>query len=140
MPIRAALAGLFLLFLGCDSSDVDHWVLIEVPASVPSIRSGTLRVSLLRYDPYLMDAPATTVDRTVVAFSHRAGHRTTARAHVQGNGSAGERFYLAVTGCADTEEGEIAVLWDGLAVEMPTYVRMRPREAPFFPCGVEDGE
>lgn len=140
MPIRIALAALISLLFGCSASDVDHWVLIEVPASVASIPTGTLRVSLYRYDPYLMDAPATRVDRAVVAFSHRAGQRTTARARVRGNGTGGERFYLAVNGCAVTAEGDLSVLWDGLMVEMPTYVRMQPREAPFFPCSVADGE
>lgn len=138
MPIRTALVGVVLLLLGCTSSDVDQWVLVEVPPQVASIRAGTLRVSLFRYDPYLMDAPATRVDRAVLAFSHRIGQRTTVRARVQGSGSGGERFYLTVTGCAETPDGQTAVLWDGLAVEMPTYVRMRPLEPPLFSCDVAD--
>lgn len=133
MRLRAALVALLVVF-GCRDADIDQVVLIEVPATVPSIPVGTLHVALYRYDPLLMDAPATRVDLSVVPFTHRAGLRTTARARVRGRGVAGERFYLGVDGCMETPDGLRSVLWDGLEVALPPAVRMQPRAAPFPPC------
>ena len=140
MSTRAAFAFVALLLLGCRDADIDHLVVVEIPASVASISAGTLYVSLFRYDPLLMDSPATRVDRAVLEFRHEAGQPTIARARLEGRGTSGERFYLAVNGCTATEDGARAVLWDGLAVEMPSYVRMRAREAPFPPCQAVEGE
>ena len=82
MPTRAIVAALFSLLLGCSDSDIDHSVLIEIPASVASTPAGTLRVALYRYDPFLMDAAATQVDLAVIAFSHRVGEPTFVRARL----------------------------------------------------------
>jgi hypothetical protein len=138
MRSRLVVLALALHLAGCEVADVNQAVLIVVPATIPSIESGTLRVSLYRYDPFLADAPATRVDHSVIPFSHRTGRSTSAQVWVRGSGARGERFYLAVEGCAQTSDGEMAVLWDGLMVELPSHVVMRSRETP-PPCAQVEG-
>lgn len=87
-----------------------------------------------------MYSPATRVDHVVIAFSHHAGQRTAARARLRGRGVSGERFYLGVDGCAVVDGSARSVLWDGVAGEMPSFVRMRPREAFLPPCAGDAGE
>ncbi len=130
---------LLLAVVACTEGDLVHTLQIEVPSSVASIENGTLRVALYRYDPHLADAAAARVDRTVITFNHQTGRRTLVLAQVGAREVRGERFYLAVHGCSSPADGEQAILWDGLSVELPSRVVMRARPDP-LPCAAVDSE
>ena len=88
MKIRAAvlICGLVLV-TGCDS-DVDQRVRVIVPADVPGIASGVIRLSLWVYDPLLADAPATLADLDSVRFSHVQGRAQTFHLFVEATSQA----------------------------------------------------
>lgn len=140
MPSRTLAVVALALLLGCSDTDVDHSLVVEIPATVAAIPAGTLHVVLFRYHPLLMDGPATRVDHMRIPFSHRADRATFVRARVQGRGVQGERFYIAVDGCAVTAEGMRSILMDGQQLALPAYVRMRPREVHLAPCITEEGD
>lgn len=115
------------LCLACGSEDVSLRVLVIVPAEIPSISSGVLRMSLWAYDPHLADAPASLVDADSLFFSHRAGERDEGWMSVEGDVPSGARHYITVRGFELTPTGERYILWDGISgTATPTIVVMEP--------------
>ena len=116
--MRRSRVGITLAFLAvslaCSAEDVSLRVQVLVPADVPSITSGVLRLSLWVYDPHLADAPATLADADSALFSHRAGEPDVVSMHVRGHVSGGMRHYITVRGFELTPDGETYVLWDGI--------------------------
>jgi hypothetical protein len=116
--MRTSRVGIMSAFLAvsfaCSSEDVSLRVQVLIPADVPSITSGVLRLSLWVYDPHLADAPATLTDADAALFSHRAGEPDALWMHVRGHAGGGMRHYITVQGFEVTPEGERYVLWDGI--------------------------
>jgi hypothetical protein len=122
--LAVAVAG---LCLGCRSEDVNLRVKVIVPAEIPSVSSGVLRMSLWAYDPQIADAPASLVDADSLFFAHTAGERYEGWMTVQGNVPAGTRHYITVRGFELLQNGEKYILWDGIeGTAAPTIVVMRP--------------
>lgn len=115
------------LCLACRSEDVNLRVRVTVPAEIPSVSSGVLRMSLWAYDPHLVDAPASLVDADSVLFSRSAGEQDEAWMSVQGHVPSGTRHYITVRGFELLPNGEKYILWDGIeGTGTPTTVVMRP--------------
>jgi hypothetical protein len=115
------------LCLACRSEDVDLRVRVIVPAEIPSVSSGVLRMSLWAYDPQLADAPASLVDAASLSFAHRNGEQNEVWMSVQGSVPSGARRYLTVRGFEVLPSGEKYILWDGIEGKgAPTTVVMRP--------------
>jgi hypothetical protein len=118
------------LCLACRSEDVDLRVRVIVPAEVPSVSSGALRLSLWAYDPHLADAPASLVDAASLSFAHTKGEQNEVWMTVQGNVPSGTRHYITVRGFEVLPTGEKYILWDGIeGTATPTTVMMRPVNA-----------
>ncbi len=132
MTLRIFSISLACALAACDGADVDQQVTIVVPAGIESIAQGSLHVSLFRYDPHLMDSPATRASFKSIPFTHTLGSATMARVHLRADGAPGDRYYLSVDGCV----GEDAVLWGGFEVELPRLVTMRLRPHP-APCAAD---
>jgi hypothetical protein len=114
------------LCLACRSEDVHLRVRVIVPAEIPSISSGVLRMSLWAYDTRLADTPAFLVDADSLFFAHKAGERDEAWMTVQGDLPSGTRHYITVRGFELVPNGEKYILWDGIGgTEAPTTVVMR---------------
>jgi hypothetical protein len=115
------------LCLACRSEDVNLRVRVIVPAEIPSVSSGVLRMSLWAYDVSLADTPASLIDADSLLFSHRAGERDEAWMSVQGDVPSGSRHYITVRGFELIPNGEKYILWDGIeGTGVPTTVVMRP--------------
>ena len=115
------------LCLACRSEDVDLRVRVIVPAEIPSVSSGVLRMSLWAYDPHLADAPASLVDAASLFFAHRNGEQNEVWMSVHGNGPSGTRHYITVRGFEVLPSGEKYILWDGIeGTGAPTTIVMRP--------------
>lgn len=123
------ICGLGLL-AGCDS-DVDQQVRVIVPADVPSITSGVIRVYLWVYDPLLADAPATLADMDTVRFSHVQGRAQTFHLFVEADVPGRQKHYIGAEGFELTPECESRVLWDGLSeTSAPRVIVMQPLPQP----------
>lgn len=117
--------------VSCRDSDVDLVVTVTVPAEIPSISSGVLRLSLWSYDPMLADAPAMLADADSVRFSHSHGAANTFRMRVHRRVPGGLRTYITVRGFEFAAECEKYVLWDGIEGSgMPSNVVMRAVSTP----------
>ena len=115
------------LCFACGSEDVDLRVKVIVPAEIPSVFSGVLRMSLWTYDPHIADAPASLVDATSLSFAHTQGEQNEAWMSVQGKVPSGARPYITVRGFEVLPSGEKYILWDGIeGTGAPTTVVMRP--------------
>ena len=118
------------LCLGCRSEDVDLRVRVLVPAEIPSVASGLLRMSLWAYDPHLADAPSSLVDAASLSFAHTKGEQNEVSMTVHGNVPSGARSYITVRGFELLPSGEKYILWDGLeGLGTPTTIVMRPVSA-----------
>lgn len=127
MMFRAALVicGLGLL-TACDS-DVDQQVRVIVPADVPSIPAGVIRMYLWVYDPLLADAPATLADMDTVHFSHVQGRTESFQLFVEADVPGRQKHYISAEGFELTNECELRVLWDGLGeTASPSVIVMEP--------------
>jgi hypothetical protein len=114
------------LCLACRSDDVDLRVSVIVPAEIPSVSSGVLRMSLWAYDPNLMDAPASKIDATSTVFAHTKGESNQLWMSVRGKVPSGARYYIGVDGFEVLPTGEKRILWDGLeCCGAPATVVMR---------------
>jgi hypothetical protein len=119
------------LGLACRSDDVDLRVNVIVPAEIPSVSSGMLRMSLWAYDPRLADAPATLVDAEARAFEHVQGVPDLMWMTVRGTVPSGAQYFLSVRGFEVRADGERYILWDGLEGTLaPTIVVMRAVPPP----------
>src|SRR2546426_10246142 len=98
------------LCLGCRSEDVDLRVRVIVPAEIPSVSSGGLRMSLWAHDPHLADAPASLVDAASLFFAHTKGEQNEVWMNVQGNVPSGTRHYITVRGFEVLPSGEKYIL------------------------------
>jgi hypothetical protein len=115
------------LCLACRSEDVNLRVRVIVPAAIPSVSSGVLRLSLWAYDPQLADAPASLVDAASHSFAHTQGKQNEVWMIVQGNVPSGARHYITVRGFEVGPSGENYILWDGIeGTAAPTTVVMKP--------------
>jgi hypothetical protein len=115
------------LCVACRSEDVDLRVTVIVPAEIPSVSSGVLRMSLWAYDPLLADAPASLVDAASLFFAHTKGERNVVWMNVHGNVPSGTRHYLTVRGFEVLPSGEKYILWDGIeGTGTPSTIVMRP--------------
>ena len=114
------------LCLACRSEDVNLRVRVIVPAEIPSVSSGVLRMWLLAYDVNLADTPASLVDADSSFFSHTAGEGDEAWMSVKGDIPSGSRHYITVRGFELIPNGEKYILWDGIeGTGTPTTVVMR---------------
>jgi len=112
MSARTAFAMIAaLLTAGC-ASDPEYDVSVVIPADVPTIESGVLRLSYFSSDPRLADAAATLVDEDELMFSHVLGTADEMVMRVSGE-PPHSRVYLVVRGYGLTDAGEVYVLWDG---------------------------
>jgi hypothetical protein len=115
------------LCVACGTEDVDLRVRVIVPAEIPSVSSGVLRMSLWAYDPHLADAPASLVDVASLFFAHTEGEQNEVWMSVKGNVPSGTRHYITVRGFEVLPSGEKYILWDGIeGTAAPTTVVMRP--------------
>ena len=101
------------LLAGCETGSVVLPVSVVVPAAVPTVASGVLRLSLWVYDPMLADAPATLADADSVRFTHRVGTTTQFRLKVSADVPGGQKYYITVRGYELSEGCEKYILWDG---------------------------
>lgn len=119
------------LVMACDTGNVDLGVTVVVPAEIPTVPSGVLRLSLWVYDPLLADAPATLADADSVRFSHQAGTLNLWRLRVQADVPGRQRYYITVRGFELTPECERYILWDGLGeTNAASHVVMRAVPTP----------
>lgn len=119
------------LGVACRSDSVDLGVAVIVPAEIPSVSSGVLRMSLWAYDPRLADAPAMLIDAEERHFDHAQGVQDLLRMSVGGTVPSGAQYFLSVRGFEVRADGERYILWDGLEGTLaPTIVVMRAVPPP----------
>jgi hypothetical protein len=121
----------FVTLAACDTGVVTLPVTVEVPAVVPTVSSGVLRLSLLVYDPMLADAPATLADVDSVRFTHQAGTTRQYRLRVSADVPGRQKYYIKVLGFELSGECERYILWDGQqGLGTPRGVVMRSVTTP----------
>jgi len=117
--------------LSCRDDDVDRSITVIVPAEIPSIPSGVLRMSLWSYDRLLADAPATLADADSVRFSRDSGTTNQFRMRVQANIPGGLKHYVTIRGFELQSACERYILWDGIEnLAVPPVVVMRAVPVP----------
>ena len=127
---RLGVASLLAVLLGGCSDIVNHSVSVVIPAEIPTIESGVLRLSLFSFDPNVADIAASLVDRQELAFIHACGERDEFRMDVSGAIEDDWQYYIDVRGYELTPDGEVYVLGDGVGVETPSEVVMQPITQP----------
>jgi hypothetical protein len=103
----------FVTLTACDTGVVTLPVTVVVPAAVPTVSSGVLRLSLWVYDPLLADAPASLADIDSVRFTHQAGTTREFRLRVSADVPGRQKYYITVRGFELSGECERYILWDG---------------------------
>ncbi len=113
----------------CDS-DVDQQVRVILPADLPSIPSGVIRMSLWVYDPLLADAPATLADMDSVRFSHVNGQAQTFHLFVEADVPGRQKHYITAQGFELTPECERYVLYGPEEFGAPSVIVMQSVPQP----------
>src|SRR5688572_18943960 len=103
----------FVTLAACDTGVVTLPVSVVVPAAVPTVSSGVLRLSLWVYDPMLADAPATLADADSVRFTHQTGKTTQFQMTVSADVPGRQMYYITVRGYELSAQCEKYILWDG---------------------------
>lgn len=126
MKIREAFLAIGLVALaGCDS-DVDMLVRVVVPAEIPSIPAGVIRVSLWVYDPMLADAPAGLADMDTVRFRHQTGRTDTFHLLLEADVPGSQRYYITARGFELTPSCEVYVLYGPSEFGAPSTIVLQP--------------